>query len=223
MNAIYDTKKKKIAPERAGSVGRPAAPTEEVARRIMETATLQYLARGFSAVTTDETAQAAGVSKKTLYQHFPSKDALVCAVVRHVSSARIADIAEICGDASMSIPGRLRRMTDYLSRLFGELCPALVDDMQRSAPHVWNEVETGRQQCIRENFGALFREGRERGDFRSDVDPEVFMTIYAETVRNVLNPQSFARLKKPPPRVFETVFRVLFEGILTEKARKEYS
>ncbi len=209
--------------EGGNPVGRPAAPPEEVARRILETARDQYLQRGFSAVTTDETARAAGVSKKTLYQHFPSKDELLTAVVHHVSRQHTSNVSAICHDQSLSIPKRLRRLTDYLSKLFGELCPALIDDLQRNMPQLWDSVEKGRQKCIQEDFGALLQEGRSRGDFRADVDPAVFMTIYAETVRNVLNPQSFARLGKPPARVLETVYKVLFEGMLTDKARKEYS
>ena len=45
-----------------------------------------------------------------------------------------------------------------------------------------------------EDFGALLEEGRKRGDFRKDIDPQVFMMIYAETLRNVVNPQAFAQL-----------------------------
>jgi AcrR family transcriptional regulator len=172
-----------------------------------------------SAVTTDETARAAGVSKKTLYQHFPSKDALLEAVMRFTLEKRTADIAAICHDTGLSIPKRLRRMTDYLSRLYGEISPALIDDMRRNVPHVWECVEEGRQRCIQEDFGALLREGIARGDFRKDVDATVFMAMYAETIRHVLNPQSFARLGLPPARVFETVYRVLFEGFLTAQAR----
>jgi AcrR family transcriptional regulator len=207
----------------ARAVGRPAAPADEVARRVLETACEQYLRLGFSAVTTDETARAAGISKKTLYQHFPSKDELLRSVVRQNSEKHNAAIRSICRDRDCSIGKRLRRMMNYLSGLFGELSPALVHDMRRSAPHVWTEVEKGRQRCIQEDFGALLKEGRERGDFRKDVDPRIFMMIYAETIRNVINPQAFAELGVPPARVFETVYKVLFEGILTDKARKEYA
>jgi AcrR family transcriptional regulator len=204
-------------------VGRPAAPQDEVVRRILDTACEQYMRLGFSSVTTDETAKAAGISKKTLYQLFPSKDELLRNVVRQNSEKHNAAIRLICRDESCSIGKRLKRMMNYLSSLFGELSPALVHDLRRSAPEVWTEVEKGRQRCIHEDFGALLKEGRERGDFRKDVDPRIFMMIYAETIRNVINPQAFAQLGVPPQRVFETVYKVLFEGILTEKARKEYT
>ena len=204
-------------------VGRPPAPPEEVSRRVLDTACEQYMRLGFSAVTTDETARAAGISKKTLYQLFPSKDELLRNVVRQNTEKHNAAIRVICGDKDCSIGKRLKRMMNYLSGLFGEVSPALVHDLQRSAPEVWSEVEKSRQRSIQEDFGALLKEGRERGDFRKDIDPRIFMLIYAETIRNVINPTAFAQLGVPPAKVFETVYKVLFEGMLTDKARKEYT
>ena len=208
---------------RNASVGRPPAPPDEISRRVLDTACQQYMRLGFNAVTTDETARAAGISKKTLYQHFASKDELLRNVVRENMDKHNSAIRSICRDADCSIGKRLKRMMNYLSALFGELSPAMVHDMQRSAPHVWADIEKNRQRSIQEDFGALLKEGRERGDFRKDVDPQIFMMIYAETIRNVINPQAFAQLGVPPAKVFETVYKVLFEGMLTDKARKEYT
>lgn len=209
--------------EHARPVGRPAAPQDEVARRVLETACEQYMRLGFSSVTTDETAKAAGISKKTLYQLFPSKDELLRSVVRENSERHSSAVRAICRDERCSIGQRLKRMMNYLSGLFGEMSPAIVHDLRRSAPEIWQEVEQNRQRCIHEDFGALLEEGRKRGDFRKDIDPQVFMMIYAEVIRNVISPQAFAQLGMPPARVLETVYKVLFEGILTDKARKEYT
>ena len=48
---------------------------------ILEAATQLFLDRGFHAVGVDTIAEAAGVVKMTLYNHFPSKDALIAAVL----------------------------------------------------------------------------------------------------------------------------------------------
>jgi AcrR family transcriptional regulator len=213
----------KVAEAVVRPVGRPAAPQDEVVRRVLETACEQYMRLGFSSVTTDETAKAAGISKKTLYQLFPSKDELLRSVVRENSEKHSSAVRAICSDQGCAIGVRLKRMMNYLSGLFAEMSPAIVHDLRRSAPEIWTEVEQNRQRCIQEDFGALLKEGRDRGDFRKDIDPKVFMMIYAETVRNVVNPQAFAQLGIPPARIHETVYKVLFEGILTDKARKEYT
>lgn len=194
----------------------------ETRRRLLDVARDQYMRLGFNAVTMDEIASEAGVSKKTLYQHFPSKDTLVHAVAcGNVEQCNEA-LRSILRDSDSAPILRLRRMMDYVAGIYAELSASLVHDMRRSAPEVWQEVETGRQRLIEEDFSALLREGCNKGDFRKDIDTKVFLLIYAEVVRHVLNPATFARLGIAPSTVFDTTCKVLFEGLLTEKARKEY-
>lgn len=52
------------------------------AEQILAAARQVFLEHGFSATTTDMVHQAAGVSKSTVYAHFPGKDALFIAVIR---------------------------------------------------------------------------------------------------------------------------------------------
>ncbi len=194
----------------------------EVRSRILEAARDKYMRLGFNSVTMDEIADESGVSKKTLYQYFPSKEALVHEVARANMEKCNAELRAILRDSEASPMARLRRMMDYVAGIYGELSVSLVHDMRRSAPAIWQEVEAGRQRLIEEDFSALLREGRAKGDFRKDIDTPVFLLIYAEVVRHVLNPATFARLKIAPSRVFESTCKVLFEGLLTEKAQKEY-
>lgn len=49
----------------------------ETRRRISDVATGLFLARGFDGVTVGEVAAAAGVSEKTVYNYFPTKESLV--------------------------------------------------------------------------------------------------------------------------------------------------
>jgi TetR/AcrR family transcriptional regulator, mexJK operon transcriptional repressor len=56
------------------------APSEK-ARVVLAGARSVFLANGFSAATTDMIQQAAGVSKSTVYSHYPNKEALFVAVV----------------------------------------------------------------------------------------------------------------------------------------------
>lgn len=51
---------------------------EEVILEALQTLSAE---RGFSAVTMDALAEAVGISKATLYQHFDSKDALLAALL----------------------------------------------------------------------------------------------------------------------------------------------
>ena len=55
--------------------------------RLLDTASQLFYARGFLAVGVDEIVAVSGVSKMTLYRHFPSKDDLVVAYLRRADDA----------------------------------------------------------------------------------------------------------------------------------------
>ncbi|WP_338773948.1 TetR family transcriptional regulator [Nocardia vulneris] len=60
--------------------------------RIIAAATALFETRGLTATSMEQVAAAAPVSKRTLYQHFPTKDDLVVSYLRHlVESGRTID------------------------------------------------------------------------------------------------------------------------------------
>jgi len=59
------------------------APLTPAARRVLDAASGLFYERGIHAVGVDTIAEAAGVSKKTLYDRFGSKDALVVSYLQH--------------------------------------------------------------------------------------------------------------------------------------------
>src|SRR3954467_8920991 len=57
--------------------------TSESRQRILETADRLFYGNGIRAVGIDRIIAEAGVAKMSLYKHFPSKDDLILAVLRH--------------------------------------------------------------------------------------------------------------------------------------------
>jgi AcrR family transcriptional regulator len=58
-----------------------ARKRDETRARIMDAAYILFRQRGYTRVTVDEISAAAGMTKRTLYSHFASKDALLEAVL----------------------------------------------------------------------------------------------------------------------------------------------
>ena len=78
---------------------------QSVRQRIVAGARRHFFAHGFRGVTVDDLAAELGMSKKTLYAHFPSKPAIVEAAILHkfgdlgaelerITTRRTADFAE---------------------------------------------------------------------------------------------------------------------------------
>ncbi|MDH5835105.1 TetR/AcrR family transcriptional regulator [Luteimonas kalidii] len=61
--------------------GTPARLTDRKRAAIVEAAVAEFRGAGFEATSMDRIAASAGVSKRTIYNHFPSKDALFLHIV----------------------------------------------------------------------------------------------------------------------------------------------
>jgi TetR/AcrR family transcriptional repressor of mexJK operon len=74
-------------PARAGAPGRPKDPEKRAA--LVEAAGQLFCQHGFDAVSLEAIAQAAGVSKLTIYSHFGDKDGLFTAAVEARCAAQL--------------------------------------------------------------------------------------------------------------------------------------
>ena len=68
---------------------------------ILEKSKELFLRNGFKTVGMDDIAQALHISKKTIYQHFPSKDDLVKAVLGYIYDLAFGKIEEVSGNAKL--------------------------------------------------------------------------------------------------------------------------
>lgn len=76
----------------AARPGRPPVLSEEVRRgRILQAAEQVFVEIGYGATTMEEIARTAGMSKKTVYAHFPDKRALFSALISDVAANPILD------------------------------------------------------------------------------------------------------------------------------------
>ncbi|MFO1066939.1 MAG: helix-turn-helix domain-containing protein [Geminicoccaceae bacterium] len=83
-------------------------------RRIFDAAYALFYARGIGRVGVDEIAAAAGLTKRTLYRHFASKDTLLAAVLEDQHALALARI-RAWGDRLEGDPGAI------VGQLFAEL------------------------------------------------------------------------------------------------------
>jgi AcrR family transcriptional regulator len=85
-------------------------PRPERERQMLAVAGQAFAARGFHAVSMDEIAEQAGISKPMLYHYFGSKEGLYVAYVRQEGSALLAGMREAT-DPAASPADRLRAGT----------------------------------------------------------------------------------------------------------------
>ncbi len=78
--------------EKTGAISHKRLPAERRRRQLLDVALEVFATRGFDATSMEDIAEAAGVTKPLLYQHFDSKRALYLEIIRDVSMGLIGHV-----------------------------------------------------------------------------------------------------------------------------------
>lgn len=195
-------------------------PGAAAIQRVVATARRHFLSQGFRRVTMDELADELGMSKKTLYGLFPSKTALVEAVILDKFRRAEADLRRITAASRGDVPGALRRLVAAVQAHTQEIQAPFVRDIQRDAPHLFEVVERKRRGLIRRHFGKLLSEGRRARVIRRDIPMPLAMEILLGTVQAVMNPPKLIELGLTPEQGYSAIMSVIFEGLIVGTPRR---
>ena len=189
-------------------------------QRIVEAARAHFFSHGFRSVTMDDLAEELAISKKTLYAHFPSKIALLEAVLADKFAGVEAKLEEIKRAYPHDFPAALHELLASTQRELDEIKPPFVRDMRQKAPQVFKIVERRRAELIQHFFGKLFAEGQRTGMVRRDLPAELMIEILLAAVQAIVNPAKVEELGLTPKTGFASVLKVVLEGVITPKGRK---
>jgi AcrR family transcriptional regulator len=197
-------------------------PDPAIRTRILKAAHDHLFTYGYSALIMDDLARELGVSKKTLYVHFRSKDELVEAVLDGfaLEIRQLADQLFIKDEQSFST--KFRRLVAAMIKRFSKLNPVMLRDLQRFAPQIYAKIDDLRRKNIPYVFGRALRDGQELGAVRSDIDPTFAIEFWRIAISGLLQPDNLERLGLPPDQVFEKALNLFFAGLLTPAGRKDY-
>lgn len=181
-----------------------------------------FFTTGFSSVTMDDLANRLGISKKTLYRLFQSKQDLLRAVMLRIVSEVEASTDAVFEDPHLKFIEKLQRVFALIGFYVMRLRQPVLDDIRRNAMDVWEEFDEWRQKRVLGKFGGLIRQGIAEGFIRKDLDPQLMSIIHATVIRRVMNPETLAQLPLSASQTFATILTVFFEGILTNDGRAKF-
>jgi len=191
--------------------------------RIVAAARPLFLDRGFLRTTSDDIAAELGMSKATLYRTFRSKEDILRAVVRENMAEILAGVESLIRDASQGFVEKMAALFAHLAGAMAQFGPNLVRDIQKGAPEVWKEIHDFRRDKILENFRIILESGRREGYFRDDVDLDLLLRMFLSLVQQLVTPEEVRRSGRSPAAIFESVIKVFFQGLLTDKGRQDFS
>jgi len=158
-------------------------------KRVLREAHALFLERGFAEVSMQQIADAAGLTKASLYYHFRDKEELFAQVVCHQGEQMIARIrAELAGTESFQ---------EQLKRVILLALSAKRSDMARLMTDFQRHVSDERKRQMRSESGGVnrvtmlrpyFERAKAAGELR-DVDIEIAILVFFAMIE--------ARIKTP--------------------------
>jgi len=191
--------------------------------RIAEAARQRFLRYGFSRVTTEEIARDLGISKKTLYQHYPTKRILLEAAIARMEHEIQEGIEALLRDERLDVLEKAGRLMALVGGKISRVERPFLEDLQRIAPEVWKGIAKFRHRVVFPLMGRLIREGVRSGTFRKDLDLRLLVPLYFTVFQNTCTPEVLSQLPYSPAEVFQSLFSLLFQGMLTDEARRDYA
>lgn len=200
----------------------PIASVSELAQRILEAARDRIFRSGLRALTMDDLARDLGVSKKTLYVHFPSKEAIAEQIVDFIGRTMRARFDAIFDNTKLSFSEKMCAISEHIGSTLAKINPAMLRDFQQQAPALFKKIDELRQKNIPYVFGRLLREGQAAGLVRAEVDVTFASEFWLQAMRGLMHPDTLERTQLSPRQTLDKAIGVFLGGVLSPAGRKDY-
>lgn len=179
-----------------------------------------FFEHGFSKITVDEIAKHIGITKKTIYNHFPNKLALLTAVVETTVQAILKGIDNIASNIGVDSLTKLENMIDFIYREIGMRRLFFFEGFhQYYLANNEKPVEVIKERIItliRQLINDSQREGLLRQDIRIDVLPYVYLNM----LYGLMELYKTTRVPVHPGQLLIDSLEISFYGILAAKEKR---
>lgn len=202
----------------------PSPPRAEnpALTRIVRQARAHFFSHGYSQCTMDELAADLGMSKKTLYVHFASKEALMSAVLEDLGREVRASADELFTNRQLNFAEKLRGFAEGMAERTARMNPRLLRDLQRFAPPLYAQLSEIREKNVPYIFGRFIEEGQLAGLVRADVRTDFAVTFFLKAIQGLIQPATLEQLHLAPREVVPRAIELFFAGLLTPAGRQEH-
>ena len=145
---------------------------------------------GIKSVSMDDIAREMGISKKTIYQAVPNKEALVELVMECDAKDDMEIINRNRNESKDAIDEFLRN-SRYFIREMREISPATLHDLRKYYPSIWRNNLNEHQRFFGKSIETNIDRGMEEGLYRHDLVPDIVARLYVATVLIVVDTSVF--------------------------------
>lgn len=183
---------------------------------ILITASKMFLNLGFKSVTMDDIAQEMGMSKKTIYTHFTTKNELVKSCADYVFDVITKAIDDVCDGTSNPIQ-ELYDIKDVVTDLLNDETSSAQHQMQKYYPKIFKDLMARQFTTMITSVEKNLTKGVELGLYRSDINVPLIARFYFIGNNTCKNEDLFPYEQFPKREVKDKYLEYHIRGIISPK------
>lgn len=155
--------------------------------RVLDACQRLWKDRGIRDFTMDELAAEAGLSKRTVYKYYRSKEEIITAVVDRMIADMTAESERLLNEGQ-GPEAIFHQVLDYLFVRASFLTSRRsLEDMMRYYPHIWQKVSAFRIQRL--DYMVTAVTGRASSSPPPGIDMRIAKAIVIASITNILDPR----------------------------------
>lgn len=172
---------------------------------------------GIRSITMDDIAKQLGVSKKTIYQHYPDKDELVIAVTKLNIERHLLEMERCCGPAAENAVAEMFLVNQSMGTMIRSFNPIMFYDLQKYHPKAWLSFREFRNKFVLNKIVENMNRGIQEGLYRDDFSIKILATMRLEQVDMSFNYEIYPPTEFEFPKIMEELTLHFLYGMVTEK------
>jgi len=189
---------------------------EEIVKRALN----DFMQYGFKTFTMDDLANKMGMSKKTLYEHFPSKQDLVDACLDYALEMSCTNVTTFV-QGEGSVIENVYRNQKKVQEVFNINSDRPIWELQKYYPKTYERMESEFAKSDALFIDKLLEKGWKEGLFRKDINVDFYKIFYTSVQRLRSITRTFPEREFPFWETIYTIIEYFFRILVNEKGLKE--
>lgn len=189
---------------------------EDIVKRALN----DFMQYGFKTFTMDDLANKMGMSKKTLYEHFPSKQDLVDACLDYALEMSCTNVTTFI-EGEGSVIENVCRNQKKVQEVFNINSDRPILELQKYYPKTYERMESEFAKTDALFIDKLLEKGWQEGLFRKDINVNFYKVFYTSVQRLRSITHTFPEREFPFWETIYTILEYFFRILINEKGLKE--
>jgi AcrR family transcriptional regulator len=188
--------------------------------RILDAAKEMFQQRGIAGVTMDDVSHKAGISKKTIYEFYRSKDEIIRILATRFIKKQKKSYQDL-EKASNAIE-ELLMLFQHFQILFDSLHPKAVYEIQKYYPEIWSIIRTHKTADLLKKIKRNLVRGIGEKLYQEGIDIDFVAKLRLQEIEIAYDPFYFSHEEYPINKITEQLFKLFLFGVVTSEVHNKY-